>query len=101
MVDACKAHALSLVVFCAMVALLFSGLHNAQQASQSQALEMVEQSIARAMVTCYAVEGVYPESFAYLQENYGLAVDESKYMVDYQAFASNIMPTVTVLEVAP
>ena len=51
------------------------------------------------MVSCYAIEGAYPESFDYLKENYNLYIDEDKYSVQYMVFASNIMPTVTIIEV--
>ena len=47
---------------------------------------------------CYAIEGMYPESVEYLCESYGLIYDKSKYIVYYDSFASNIRPTVTVLE---
>ena len=44
------------------------------------------------------VEGVYPPDFEYLQENYGLQVNTDDYYVVYEAFASNIPPTIHVLE---
>lgn len=100
-VQGLKTYGLSLALFGAVVWLLFGGLTTAEQTSQEESLRMVEQSITRAMVTCYAIEGVYPESFAYLEQNYGLYIDSDKYAVGYMAFASNMMPTVTVLEVSP
>ncbi|GKI16598.1 hypothetical protein CE91St44_30830 [Oscillospiraceae bacterium] len=49
-------------------------------------------------VQCYALEGAYPPSLAYLEENYGLQVDRSRYIVTYEAFAPNLLPDVTVLQ---
>ncbi|MFA6948020.1 MAG: hypothetical protein WCQ72_03485 [Eubacteriales bacterium] len=53
-------------------------------------------AIERAAVSCYATEGVYPPTLDYLCENYGVSVDISRYAVDYDCFASNIMPSVIV-----
>jgi hypothetical protein len=47
-------------------------------------------------VECYALEGRYPENVEYLIEHYNISVDESKYYVYYNVFASNIMPDITV-----
>ena len=47
---------------------------------------------------CYAVEGSYPASLDYLEENYGLLVNHDRFIVTYEAFASNLMPQVNVLE---
>jgi hypothetical protein len=43
------------------------------------------------------VEGRYPESIAYIEENYGIYIDRSRYVVDYEIFASNIMPVIDVM----
>ena len=58
----------------------------------------LEESIRRAAVTCYAVEGIYPPDLAYLEEHYGIQLDEKNYYVFYEVFGSNIMPDITVLE---
>ena len=60
-----------------------------------------EESIRRAAVTCYAVEGIYPPDLDYLRRHYGLQVDEKHYDVFYEVFASNIMPDITVVEKEP
>lgn len=49
-------------------------------------------------VQCYALEGAYPPSAAYLEENYGLQIDHSRYIVAYEAFAPNLLPDVAVLQ---
>lgn len=69
-----------------------------------EGLALAEQSVRRAAVECYALEGAYPENLDYLKERYGLAVDEVRYFVDYRYVASNLMPDITVLpraEVGP
>ena len=57
----------------------------------------LREAIRRAMVTCYATEGQYPPSLDYLAANYALTFDDDRFIVTYDAFASNIMPTVSVL----
>ena len=44
---------------------------NARHATQEQRA-LLEDAITRALVTCYAVEGRYPSSLSYLEENYGV-----------------------------
>ena len=64
----------------------------------AQAAEALKQSVVQAAVQCYAVEGAYPESVDYLEQNYGLYINHKRYVVSYSAFASNVMPDVRVLE---
>jgi len=74
------------------------GINNTQKNAEAEGRRIAEESIRRAVVTCYAIEGSYPESYAYLVKNYGLQIDESKYIVHYQVTASNVLPDITVLE---
>lgn len=90
---------ISLVLFIGIFVVFIYGLQSAKEESRYEGLRIVEQSISRSIVTCYSIEGIYPEDLTYLKENYGLAIDESKYYVQYDVFASNIMPEVTVIEV--
>lgn len=94
-----KEHLLSLGLFLAIFAIFLTGLNSTQEESRQEGLRIVEESISRSIVTCYSIEGIYPDGLAHLQENYGLVIDESKYYVQYEVFASNIMPQVTVIEV--
>lgn len=60
--------------------------------------QALRQAVLQAAVQCYAVEGSYPVSLDYLEENYGLLVNHDRFIVTYEAFASNLMPQVNVLE---
>ena len=62
-----------------------------------ESLTMVEENVRRAAVQCYALEGAYPQSFDYLAERYGVAVDESRCRVDYIYIGSNLIPDITVV----
>ncbi len=94
-----KENFLSLGLFLSIFVILLLGLSTTQNESNQEGLRIVEESITRSVVSCYAIEGFYPSSLEYLQEYYGLSIDESKYYVQYTIFASNIMPVVTVIEV--
>ena len=58
--------------------------------------ETVRHAIREAALTCYAVEGAYPDSVDYLREHYRLAYDTERYFVTYDAFASNLIPDIWV-----
>jgi hypothetical protein len=74
-------------------------LHNTARSTSAMQAEALEQSIRRAAVTCYAVEGRYPKSFSYLMENYGLTADFSQYAVRYTASGDNVMPDIEVIRI--
>ncbi len=76
--------------------LVRSGVERANSEAQTQ---HVYEAIHGASITCYAVEGAYPEDLQYLRDHYGLAYDQTRYFVTYDAFASNLMPEIYVVEV--
>ena len=61
--------------------------------------EFVTKAVHNAALTCYAVEGAYPTTLEYLRAHYGLAYDQSRYLVRYDSFGSNLMPDISVTEV--
>lgn len=65
--------------------------------AEAEGAENLQKSITRASVQCYAIEGRYPPSVEYLEENYGIRIDKERYAVFYDGFASNIMPDITVV----
>ena len=82
----------------AVAAMVFYGLGETEKSSRAEGRRILEDSVRRAVVKCYAVEGRYPESLAYIGKNYGIIIDRSRYLVDYDIFASNIMPSIRVIE---
>ncbi len=87
-----------LLVVVLVLALLLPALMGVQTAARAEGRQQLEDALRRAAVTCYALEGSYPPDVAYLQEHYGIRVDDDRYFVDYQIFAGNLMPDITVLE---
>ena len=82
-----------------IMAMVIFGLRQTEVSSKSEGLRVLEDSVRRAVVTCYAVEGRYPDSLKYIEEHYGIHVDRTKYIVHYSIFASNIMPDIAVMEI--
>ena len=93
-----KSLAVGLCVFAALLAGCLILVQGITSASRTAETETVRHAVQSAVLTCYAVESAYPASLDYLKENYGLAYDEDAYIVVYDAFASNIMPEIRVLE---
>ena len=87
---------LLMVILLAGMWLLTSRLGTAQSGAQTK---LVNDAVRNAALTCYAVEGAYPEDLEYLRSHYGLAYDQSRYTVQYSAFASNLVPEIFVVEV--
>lgn len=82
--------------FVLALALFLGALASVSRAAQTQQMQSLEQAVRRSAVHCYATEGTYPDSLAYLQQHYGLQYDAETYRVDYEIFASNLMPVITV-----
>lgn len=82
------------------VLLLFgTALENLTAGSREESLAQLEAALRQASVACYAAEGIYPPSLEYLQQHYGIQIDEGSYVVYYDIFAENLMPDITVLEI--
>jgi len=75
------------------------GLDQAQSANRAEGLRTLDQSLKRAVITCYSIEGRYPASLSYIEDNYGVYIDRTKYVVFYEIFASNVMPDIVILQV--
>lgn len=88
---------LALLLFAVVMMFVMSGLGDADKTASTESLRLAEQSIRRAAVSCYALEGKYPDTYEYLRQYYGVNVDESKYTIFYDVFASNLMPSITVI----
>ncbi|MDD5823993.1 MAG: hypothetical protein PUD55_06230 [Firmicutes bacterium] len=57
----------------------------------------LEDAVRSSAVYCYSIEGAYPDSVEYLEENYGLTYDKDTFFVGYRLQGGNIMPEVTVI----
>ena len=90
--------ALGVALVAAVAVWVVRGVREASILSDAEGLRIAQEAIERAVVSCYSLEGVYPATYEDLKARSGLAIDEDKYIVFYDIFASNIRPSVTVME---
>lgn len=84
-------------LFVAVVTMFTWGVGYLVEANESEAMEAARLAVTRATVQFYALEGRYPPSLSYLEERFGLQLDHDRFIIHYNAFASNVMPQITVL----
>ena len=89
--------ALTLAVFAALFGGAVAAFQKIGSSSENMEEQLVLDAVRRAALTCYAVEGAYPQTLKELERGYGLAYNRDAYIVSYDAFASNIMPSIQVL----
>jgi hypothetical protein len=61
-------------------------------------LILAQDAVYKYAVQCYALEGFYPSDISYLEENYGLVLND-KYLYHYVCIGSNMMPEIKVFYV--
>ena len=91
---------LPVIFTAAVIAVIAAGLRGAEISSRAEGLRLLGEGVTRAAVQCYAIEGSYPDSVKYMEDHYGIYIDRARYAVHYEIFASNILPDITVLELA-
>ncbi len=57
----------------------------------------IKETVQERALQCYVIENAYPESLAYLEENYGLTVNKEDYLIVYDLFAENQPPQIRVI----
>ena len=90
---------LPLLVGILILIFFLRGIQSVSDTTAAKRQESLETALARSIAQCYAVEGMYPPSLAYIKQHYGLTYDESKFMIDYRSDGSNLMPEVIVLPI--
>ncbi len=86
--------ALVACVIAVVVALL---VNTARLGAHEQGAVALRKSIMDAAVRCCAIEGSYPLSLKHLEDSYGLRINHDDYVVTYEAYASNMAPSVVVV----
>ncbi len=86
------------ILFVALIVGFVLVINHMTSSDENQQIQLVEDAVRKAALTCYAVEGMYPEDLQYLRDNYSLSYNDQKYLVSYDAFASNLMPGISVKE---
>lgn len=87
------------VLILAVAAGLYLGIARfSGQDMNEEGAKALKAAVERCALQCYVVEGVYPPSLSYLEENYGLTVNHEDFYITYEAFASNLPPDVIITE---
>jgi hypothetical protein len=85
-----------LFIVAAIVCVVFvwSAASSLDTSPREEGLKVDKEAIVRATVQCYSLEGRYPPSLNYLEQNYGLTLDKDKYVYHYQIIGENLMPRI-------
>lgn len=94
-----RAYIIGPIIVFIVLLLLVQSIDKEHVEALYQREEEIESIIRKYAIFCYAQEGAYPEDLSYLEDNYGLIIDEDKYIYYYQIFASNIMPDIEVIAI--
>jgi len=95
--DFLKSAILPLLFTAIIIGMVIFGLNSTENASRAEGLRTLEDSIRRAVVIAYAIEGRYPHSIEYIEEHFGIHIDRERFIVHYRIFASNVLPEITVI----
>lgn len=90
-------HVRAAALVAAIVVVLAVVFGVARQSMREQAAASVRDAVIQSAKQCCAVEGSYPADVSYLENNYGLRINHDDYVVTYESFASNVMPSVVVV----
>lgn len=88
---------LYILFFLIMIIILNQGLNTLATTKEEEVLNSVKNTVNRAVITFYAIEGRYPPGIDYLIENRGLIVDLDRFTVHYNFIGANIMPQIIVV----
>ena len=95
-----KRHILPKIIAVILIIILAVSLMIAASPSKeldAESISAIRDAVRRTARQCYAVEGVYPPDLEYLEENYGLKINTRDYIIVYEAFASNLPPSIRVV----
>ena len=90
-----------IAVVIVLVVLIYIGLGNLSNTQQEKQLEIARDAIIKAAVQCYALESQFPPSLQHLVDNYGLTLDEEKFIYHYRTIGSNMVPEIKVFPRVP
>ena len=91
-----KNKVLYLLLATSLLIYIFFSINNVNKNKEEQQLNALKDAVKKSAVQCYAIEGFYPPDVNYLVQNYGLIVNDEKYVISYLIFAENIMPDIEV-----
>lgn len=87
------------VIILALLLVAWQIAGSIQRSHDKEELNIIRQAVIRATVQCYSLESRYPPDLKYLEDNYGVSIDHSLYIVHYRVVGQNIMPDVRLFRV--
>lgn len=87
------------VIVIALAAAAVVGFGSVSSGTSLRSVTAAEDAARRSAALCYAVEGRYPESIEYLAQNYGLYMNNEKYVYHYRFLGDNLMPEIAVFRI--
>ena len=82
-----------------VVLLIWYAVASAQNQMAAESLRLTEESVRRATVACYALEGAYAQDLQYLMDNYGIRPDTNRFLVHYMYLGDNLLPDIMVIPI--
>lgn len=73
----------NILFFGLFLGLIWIGLSNINKSTENLDIDRVKNSLDTALISCYSVEGHYPENFQYLKKYYGFTYDINSYFITY------------------
>jgi hypothetical protein len=73
------------------------GMPIIRENARAQGAASIRETILSSAKQCCAVEGSYPSSLAHLEDIYGLTINHADYVITYEWFADNVLPSVVVI----
>ena len=88
--------AVAAVIICGALAAMLFLLGSTDQMTQQEQNRALIRALRNAAISCYAIEGRYPDTLEKMVRDYGLVIDTDKYFIYYDVFADNVMPEIFV-----
>jgi len=95
--DFLRAAVLPVLFTAAMILSIGIAIRHTDRSSNAEGQRILEESLQRAVVMNYAIKGSYPQDLEYIKNNFGIHIDDTRFIVHYTIFASNIFPEITVI----
>ena len=70
----------------------------ARSTNSVETVQSITETVEKLAIQRNVIEGAYPMSLEYLEENYGLTVNKEDYLIVYRPFAENLPPDIRVLD---
>ena len=89
----------TVIIFVIVLSFFYSQIGKVSDEMEESDVKILEDALNNAIVTCYAIEGVYPESIEYIVDKYGVIYDDKKFFISYEKDLVNVKPKVTVIRI--